>query len=627
VTAVRPDRLVLGVHQPDGGIGAEQVRRALAPFGEVAVRDAAPLLVGTAGGVPAPAVPAGEPFGVLDGYLLPGDGRPRSEAELAAAVASRGAAAAAAARGAFAGVLWDPGRRRGILLGDQLAERALFFAVRGTAVLFATDLAPLVRLLPGTPEPDPVAVAHWLGSAGLRDGRTLFAGVRRLPGGSFVELADGASTAPRRYWTPRFEPPLDARPGELIEQLRSELEAAVARVTDGRHAPAVALSGGIDSPSVAALAARVGARPRAYSAVYPHHVSADEEPLVDLVVRRLELESVRGRVERAGVLHGNLAYLARWGVPDISMNTFVMVPLQRRVAEDDRDVLLDGDGGDELFSPALDLVADHLRAGRVPAALRTVGTFPGMARTRSPRRRAAALLEYGVVSALASRRSLSARLTRPTEPPAYLNARARGLLAGARVPDAWVRPGAPRWWSRLADTYATGPVAFAGTEHEARLARMSGVTERRPLRDVDLYAFVARLPPELSLHAGIVRPHLRRAVEGMLPDEVRLRVLKTSFNEVSAESLSGPDRGLVASLLGDPGARIREYADPDEVARLLVGPPEGFMERSVWAASIQRLTAVECWLRSLEDPGVVDGLLERAQEPRVVIDRPAPAGR
>jgi asparagine synthase (glutamine-hydrolysing) len=89
--------------------------------------------------------------------------------------------------------------------------------------------------------------------------RTAFRGVRRLPAGHALKYSNGEVKA-RRYATLPIEEPLFLKRGEdYVEQFRGHLEQAVRdRLPAG---PAgFFMSGGLDSTSVAAVAASVQAR-------------------------------------------------------------------------------------------------------------------------------------------------------------------------------------------------------------------------------------------------------------------------------------------------------------------------------------------------------------------------------
>src|SRR5204863_9335370 len=101
----------------------------------------------------------------------------------------------------------------------------------------------------------PVTIAHLVAIRSLHQNRILYQGVHRLAGGHMLELAQDRWTR-RRFWAPRFQPPLEGTPDELAGQTLAALEDAVRRTTGPATSVGLLLSGGLDSSSISAVAVR-----------------------------------------------------------------------------------------------------------------------------------------------------------------------------------------------------------------------------------------------------------------------------------------------------------------------------------------------------------------------------------
>src|SRR4051794_9164902 len=191
----RREPVLLGVYDPRGSVQPRAAfERALRPFGAVTVHERAPLTLGVAG--PEPVAPGGDGLlCVVEGYV---DGRPKPEEHIATLWQRAGAKLAEQLRGGFAIALWDADRQRGMLLRDQLGQRPMFLYEDGPRLYFASEVRLLLAGLARRPAPDRDAVAMWLAPSSLRENRIPYAGVRRLPNASLVELRDGRWTE-RRY--------------------------------------------------------------------------------------------------------------------------------------------------------------------------------------------------------------------------------------------------------------------------------------------------------------------------------------------------------------------------------------------------------------------------------------------
>lgn len=520
-------------------------------------------------------------------------------------------------RGAFAIVLWDRVRGEGVVVRDQLGEMPLYYHAQDDAVLFASELDVLLRMLRRRPGPDPVAVAHWLAVSGQPGGRTLYEGVRRVEPGHVLRL-DAGRPRIERYWNPRYERPMTGSRAEFTGVLRDRLVVSLGRRSSGRESTALMLSGGLDSSAVAGLATRhleASAAPRrAYSATFPDHPSVDEAALIERLTSELGLDAARVEVRGGSVLSGALTYLDRWEVPPISPNLFFWIPLLRRAAADGVEVMLDGEGGDEAFALAPYLLADRLRSGRLVALARLAREVPTPRGRRTPASYRWLFRRFALKGAAPAWSHTVARRLRPPGryvPDWFLPATARAWHEGDD-PGGWKRLDGPRWWAWLVDVTSGGMGPALGYEHVRRRAALAGIEPRHPLVDVDVLELMYRLPPEIAFDGRWTRPLLRDAVAGLVPDELRLRTRKSSFDALFHDSLASDDLEPARRLLGARDARIGAYVDHERFRRALLdpAPPAPGPGRQQWALWVWRALTAECWLRTQEDPAFCLQLLE-----------------
>ncbi len=570
------------------------VVRAIGGDDAPTVVEAGPLTIACAGGSV-----VHEPGGLLcvvdgDLYDLPPAAVP---AEVA--LAAWRAGALHRLRGDFTLVVWDEARGRGALARDHMGGRSLVLAGTRERLCFASATVELLRLLARTPDPDAVMLAHWISAAAPPPERTFYAGVRQLEPGTVLELPSAPSAPSRRFWSGGDGAPLAGARAELVDGLRERLQTAVRRRLPDSGLAGILLSGGLDSSSVGALAAREpSARLAAYSAVFPRHPTVDEGPLIDRLAAAYRVPAVKVEVHDGGVVGGALAYLERWRLPPVSPNLFFWQPLFARAREDGVSVMLDGEGGDELFGFDPYLVADHLRRGRVLAAVRTarrglLGDAP------PPRLVARILLRYGLGGAVPLPLHEAVRRRRPLEryAPPWLNGDAARLLFEHDDQWGWKREPGPRWRAHF--RWRTALVGSSiGYEHIRLRAAQHDLRPRHPLADVDVVEYLLRLPPELAFDPHLSRPLLREAVDGFVPDEVRLRPAKSFFDEVFHEAMCDRERPLVRRLLGGPRLELGLVARPDEVRAAVEAVPEKFHGgRRGWAIYVWRMTTAELWLR------------------------------
>jgi asparagine synthase (glutamine-hydrolysing) len=498
-------------------------------------------------------------------------------------------------RGAYALLLWNVKEHSGLLATDRLGTRTVVWSEDAGRIAFATDVRDLLDLLPATPAPSDGAVVSWLVDGGLPRSETLYERVAR---GQYLALGR-APSRPLTYWTPRRQPQTTTRT-DAIDAVAVALDAAAARAASRADRIGVLLSGGLDSTAVAAAAASARRGVVAYSAVFPNHPSTDESVHIDARVRALGLASRRVAIHRSGCLAATLRHLHRWRTPSGTPNLFFHEPLLRTASDDGTELLLDGQGGDELFGAAAFLVADLVGRGHVRASRRLASLLAGPGGTGAAWRR------YGLLGAVPARAHF-APLRVASGPPEWLTTLGSTLYRAPALQWSWKSTSGPRWWAHQSDRLTFGRERAGVHETLRQMFASAGLAGAHPLlADADLVETVLSLPPELSFDATYDRPLLRDALRGRVPDEVRLRPDKSYFNDVLAAAVHDADAAPIARLLGDE-ARVARYVQPDVLTRLQGAPARHRGGRPTWL--LWRLASIECWLRQQEDPAFAEDAL------------------
>ena len=159
--------------------------------------------------------------------------------------------------GDFMFAIWDNSRRQLFCARDHLGIKPLFYAHRGNAVVVSNALDCVRRHPAISHELHEPAIADFLLFGVNQDnGTTSFRDIRRLPPAHCIRWSpDGCRC--QRYWTLPIEEPLQLRrAGEYPERLRALLSEAVRDRLRTRRV-VVLMSGGIDSPALAATSLRV----------------------------------------------------------------------------------------------------------------------------------------------------------------------------------------------------------------------------------------------------------------------------------------------------------------------------------------------------------------------------------
>ncbi|MGH7505626.1 MAG: asparagine synthase (glutamine-hydrolyzing), partial [Longimicrobiales bacterium] len=248
--------------------------------------------------------------------------------------------------GMFALALWDGVRRRLLLARDRMGEKPLYWTVAGDVLVFASELSAILAHPAVDAAIDPLALSAYLANEYVPAPATIVRGVHKLEPGTLLALEDGTIDV-RPYWSlrPRASRRLPEY-AEAVRVLRDALERAVRSRLVSDVPLGIFLSGGLDSSTVAAFAAREGAL-ETFSIGFDEP-SFDESTHARLVARHIgshhHERTVRSHempdlVPRLGALLdeplGDASILPTWVLSSFA---------RERVT-----VALGGDGGDELF--------------------------------------------------------------------------------------------------------------------------------------------------------------------------------------------------------------------------------------------------------------------------------------
>jgi asparagine synthase (glutamine-hydrolysing) len=206
------------------------------------------------------------------------DATPRHEIERA--LRGRGAAAAADINGFFALAWWDDARRSLKLICDRYAYKSLYVARLPGRVAFATDCKALLALEDFPAQVNREVLQTYLRSRSFPSDKSLLTAAIPI-GGAFVwTLARDGTLTREPYWQPA--PRSERSPAKKFEaaavELRGLLQGAMTRQLLGRDRIGIALSGGLDSVAVLAVARNV--RPDLHIASYTVGHSREDPEIV-----------------------------------------------------------------------------------------------------------------------------------------------------------------------------------------------------------------------------------------------------------------------------------------------------------------------------------------------------------
>jgi asparagine synthase (glutamine-hydrolysing) len=246
-------------------------------------------------------------------------------------------------RGMFAYALWDAGKRRALLVRDRLGIKPLYYAHSGQTLLFASEVRALLATNLVGRKLDPAGLRTYLWNGFVVGPRTIIDGVRLLPAGSTLTIAETGDAKAAHYWQQPSARGDQNDTAELRERLLESVRMRlVADVPLG-----VFLSGGVDSSALAALASQVSDDP-----IQTFNISFDEAEFDESPYARRVSEMIGSQHHDIRLTEQDFATQLDDALGSLDQPTFDAINtyfVSRAVREAGLTVALAGTGGDELF--------------------------------------------------------------------------------------------------------------------------------------------------------------------------------------------------------------------------------------------------------------------------------------
>ncbi len=465
-------------------------------------------------------------------------------------------------RGMFAFGLWDTRRRELWLVRDRIGIKPLYYSIHHGRLCFASEIKSLLRDPEQRRAVDERALFHYLSFLTTPGPETLFDGISKLPPGSWLKVSSDGKITQRRYWDAFDEVRTlaAASEDEIAERVLTELRTAVSLRKVSDVPVGVFLSGGIDSSTNAALFSEgergtVKTFSVGYQGAYRTYTN--------------ELEYARTMAARVGAEHheylisvedivGFLPQMVR--LQDEPIADPVCVPLYyvAKLARDNGVVVCQvGEGADELFigypSWIEALKRQQWNDWPVPSAAKRLGVG-GLAALGYDRTVHLEWLRRG-----ARNEPLfwsGAEAFTDAEKRRLLSPRLREELRGYTSFEA-IRPIWKRFCERAPEQTHLNWMSYVDLNlrlPELLLMRVDkmtmgvGLEGRVPFLDHRFVGLALSIPSALKVKNGTLKYILKRAVSGLIPEELIHR-RKQGFGVPVGELFHGPLEALARTEL------------------------------------------------------------------------------
>ena len=532
--------------------------------------------------------------------------RSRSDSEVIVHLyEEEGVAAIARLDGMFAIAIWDERQQRLVLARDRAGKKPLFYAQTRDSFVFASEIKAFFRLHDHAIEVDPEAVPQYFIHGYVPSPRTLYRNVRQVePATTMVVDLDGHVTG-EVYWTLQLgvattggsRAPSER---EAIGTVRELLTRAVERRLVSDVPLGAFLSGGVDSTIIVGLMSQLTSAPvRTFSIGFEGDPAYDETSYAREVAQTFKTAHTEFKVTPSAVdLVETLIWHHDGPFGDASaIPTYIVSRLTRQ----DVTVVLNGDGGDELFAGYVRFAAG-VAAERLPQNLRRplqalldclpVATHDKHVLARA--RRFAHAMNLPLYDRMTRWSSLFFddldQLLSPdlvaSIPPVrrleYLDAE-REHMEGLSTLGVLLHA---NFRSYLLDDLLV---------KVDRCAMANSLEARSPFLDTDLIEYVGGLPDSMKLRRFETKVILRKAFQDLIPPSVAKRG-KMGFGVPLGAWFRTDLKDYVRDLLLDSSARYTEFLSVTYVHQLVRRHQAGEANSGLQLWSV---LCFELWLRSL----------------------------
>ncbi|MDC1004750.1 asparagine synthase (glutamine-hydrolyzing) [Opitutales bacterium] len=254
--------------------------------------------------------------------------------------------------GLFGLALWDEHRERLIVMRDRLGIKPVYYGQSTSGLAFGSEIKSVLAAGGVDQSLDDQAFREYLWYGNPYGNRTFFKGVRSLEPGEWMILEDNNQRL-EPWW--RIEewleqPTTVKNKSEAAIMVRDRIDQAVERQLVADVPVGIFLSGGLDSSAIAASAMHCSDVPLdSYAAGFDFDRGVNELPKAAKVARHLGLNHHELNISGSKI-EDVLVLLAKAHDEPFADAANIPLYLMSKELGGDRKVVLQGDGGDELFA-------------------------------------------------------------------------------------------------------------------------------------------------------------------------------------------------------------------------------------------------------------------------------------
>jgi asparagine synthase (glutamine-hydrolysing) len=505
--------------------------------------------------------------------------------------------------GMFAFALWDANAKRLFMARDRLGVKPFYYQETESGLLFGSEIKAILEAKAKQPQVNLHAVDRFMTFGYSSGEETIFDGVKKILPGAYMVLENDSLTE-TRYWDVDLSEEKDRGEKYYVDALRKLLLDA-SRIRLRSDVPlGVFLSGGLDSSAVVALLARDLKDPiKTFSVAYNKGKDFDETYYSRLIAKQFKTDHHEFYVDPADFRDFIPKFVWFMDEP-VTEAAAISLYFIAKLAKEFVTVVLSGEGADEMLAgyPIYFYMKMLEYYRNVPKAIREGILDPIMCSfgqdkikkyvqlSRSPlheRYLGVSLHNISLKDSLYSndfKSALNGYNGASILQPYYEATKDRNLLNRMLYLDI--------------KTWLVDDILIKAD----RMSMAASLELRSPFLDTRIAEFAATLPVKYKLRGRTTKYLLKKAMEGILPDEVIYRP-KKGFPTPLQIMFQHELKDYARELLMGKRCIERGYFDDRFISKILEEHQKGIADhhKLIW-----QLVVLEEWHRCFIDTGSGD---------------------
>ncbi|MDO4636251.1 MAG: asparagine synthase C-terminal domain-containing protein [Lautropia sp.] len=506
-------------------------------------------------------------------------------------------------RGRFVLIAWDMPQGIVTVITDAFKTWPVCHVETDKGMACASDMRLLVETALFRPELSDEAIYHYLNFYYVPARSAIYRAVQKLPGGQRLIWKNG-QTSTEAWWTLHYPEDINnGRERDVVALREHIIDTVRSYRPDHSRRWGAFLSGGTDSSSICGILASSAAPvPVSSFSIGFTEAGYDELGYATIASRAFGLDAHQRRVSEQEAAEALPILIRTFDEPFGNASAIPTYFCARMAADAGKDLLIAGDGGDEIFGGNERYLKDRFFSlyYRSPALLRALGSKLAQRLEKTDQRWANRIRNFIERGSLPNPdRFYTDDSFASDHYDELLTADFRHKVARNASLDlqraVWQSLTAPSELHRLMHLDLTMAIADNDIIKVTGACRSAGVSVLFPYLDRNLVEYTAHLPAHYKLHGMQKRALFKQAMMSILPEEIR-RKKKQGFGLPVSLWMRGhgPFRQLLNDTLESPNARLRDVVQMDTVRRLLDRHQRGAWDH---ASELYQLLVLELWLQ------------------------------